>query len=113
MEIAVAEVLESIPGVKLLHDSASTGRKQASYVDKDGVQRRVQPDIMGRYRGQPFVVDTKLKERSYVDKRDVEKLHRDAVVLDARAVMVHSGGKISEVCTCCKVHAHTCMSHGC
>ena len=109
----VAEVLESIPGVKLLHDSTSTGRKQGTYVDEDGVQRRVQPDIVGRYRGQLFVVDTKLKERSYVDQEDVDKLHRDAKILGARAVMVHSGGKISKVCTCCKVHAYTCMNHRC
>ena len=95
----VAAELKSIPGVELLHDSTSTGRKQGSYIDEDGVQRRVQPDIMGRYRGQLFVVDTKLKNRSYVDKRDVEKLHRDAEILGARAVMVHSGGMISEVCT--------------
>jgi len=99
LEIAVAEVLESIPGVELFHDKTSTGRKQGSYVDEDGVQHRVQPDIMGRYKGQRFVVDTKLKERSYVDQGDVDKLHRDAKVLRAKPVMVHSGGKISEVCT--------------
>ena len=95
----VAAELESIPGVKLLHDSASTGRKQASYVDKDGVQRRVQPDIFGYFMGKRFVVDTKLKESSYVDKRDVKKLHRDAKVLRAKPIIVHSGGLISKVCT--------------
>ena len=109
----VAAELEKIPGVELLHDSTSTGKKRGSYTDEDGVHHRVQPDIMGYFMGKCFVVDTKLKERSYVDQEDVDKLHRDAKILGARAVMVHSGGKISKVCTCCKVHAYTCMNHRC
>lgn len=92
-------MLESIPGVELFHDKMSTGRKQGSYSDDDEVERRVQPDIMGRYRGQRFVVDTKLKDRSYVDRKDVDKLYRDADVLKAKPIMVHSGEKISEVYT--------------
>ena len=92
-------MLSGIPGVKLSHDKMSTGGKQGSYVGNDGQTHRVQPDIYGSYYGQPFVVDTKLKESSYVDQRDVDKLKRDAEVLGAKPLMVHSGGKISQVRT--------------
>ena len=81
----------------LSHKPANTGTKQGSYIE-NGLERRVQPDIHGTYNGQPFVIDTKLKEKSYVDQRDVSKLHRDGKVLRAKPIMVHSGGKISEVC---------------
>ena len=86
--------------MELFHDKMSTGGKQGSYVDNDGQTRRVQPDIYGRYKGQLFVIDTKLKEKSYVDRRDVDKLRRDAEVLGAKPLMVHSGDMISQVHTC-------------
>ena len=96
-EVDVAEEVRRIPGVELFHDPVNTGKKQGSYIE-DGVERRVQPDICGTYNGQLFVMDTKLKEKSYVDQRDVDKMYRDAEVLGATPVMVHSGGKISKVC---------------
>ena len=99
MEVDVAGELRSIPGVELFHDKMRTGSKQGSYVGDDGKRHRVQPDIYGSYNGQLFIVDTKLKESSYVDQRDVDKLKRDAEVLGAKPLMVHSGGKISQVRT--------------
>ena len=99
MEVDVAGVLSGIPGVVLFHDKMNTGGKQGSYVGNDGKRHRVQPDIYGKYHGQLFIVDTKLKESSYIDQRDVDKLKRDAEVLGAKPLMVHSGGKISQVRT--------------
>ena len=97
MEVDVAGELSRIPGVVLFHDKMSTGGKQGSYVGDDGQMHRVQPDIFGSYNGQLFIVDTKLKESSYVDQRDVDKLKRDGKVLGAKPLMVHSGGMISQV----------------
>ena len=103
----MAKELESIPGVKLKHDWKNTGTKQG-YYSVGGVEHCVQPDIRGTYYGQPFVVDTKLKDKSYVDSRDVNKLYRDGAVLGAEPVMVHSGGLISEVRVSVILHSYTC-----
>ena len=102
----MAKVLESVPGVELTHDCTNTGTKQGHYF-VGGVERRVQPDIHGTYYGRPFIIDTKLKENSYVDRRDVDKLYRDGAVLGAKPVMVHSGGLISEVRECVVLHHYT------
>ena len=80
----------------LAHDPMDTGTKQGHY-SVGGVERRIQPDIYGTYNDEPFVVDTKLKENSYVNRSDVDKLKRDGDELGAKSVMVHSGGLISEV----------------
>lgn len=81
----------------LYHDPKNTGMKQGSYIDEDGVKRRVQPDIYLTYKGKDYVIDTKRKENSYVDHRDVTKMHRDGRELEATPVMVHHGDKISDV----------------
>ena len=84
--------------MKLNHDWKNTGTAQGHYFE-GGVKHRVQPDICGTYHGQPFVVDTKLKDNSYVDRRDIDKVYRDAEVLggDCKPVMVNSGPLISKV----------------
>ena len=78
------------------HDPMETGKKRA-YPSSDGVERYIQPDICGKYYGQRFVVDTKLKENSYIDQNDVDKLKRDGRIVRGKPMMVHSGERISEV----------------
>lgn len=91
-EVEAARAVSKVEGVKLDHTPENTGKTAGIYKGK-----QVRPDITGTYNGKPFVMDTKLYKRKYVDKKDVKKIVRDSKALgDAYPLLVHSGPNISE-----------------
>ena len=75
-EVEAARAVSKVEGVKLDHTPENTGKTAGIYKGK-----QVRPDITGTYNGKPFVMDTKLYKRKYVDKKDVKKIVRDSKAL--------------------------------